>query len=262
MDTKSAETKTIKVLIVDDEEEARNLLERLLHRFQDLEVIGKAASTDEALDMAIDRLPDLVFLDIHMPEKDGFKLVDYLKKYMLNTKVVFVTAHAEFAINAFKVAAFDYLLKPVIIEQLKETILRFKAERNHASHDHNIALHAVKAAHPAKIKFNTRTGYILVSPEDILYCEADVNYTTIYFSKEHREVVTVNLGKVEELLVLNSFYRISRSVLINQRFLSKADRQKKNCLLVKDNERIVLDISPGHIRELERFLDTQTGEQH
>jgi len=251
---------TIKAMIVDDEEEARNLLERLLLRFQDIEVVGKAASTDEALEIAIDRLPDLVFLDIHMPEKDGFVLIDYFKKYMLNTKVVFVTAHAEFAISAFKVAAFDYLLKPVIMDQLRETILRFKAGRNHAGNDRNTVLPAAKTAHPAKIKFNTRTGYILVSPDDILYCEADVNYTTIYLGKEHREVVTVNLGKVEEILSPCSFYRISRSVLINQHYLSKADRQKKNCLLVKDNERIILEISPGHIRELERFLDNRTEE--
>jgi len=245
----------IHALIVDDEEEARNLLERLLNRISGIEVTGKASSADEALDMIIRCVPDIVFLDVQMPEKSGFQMVDYLKKYMLNTKVVFVTAHAEFAINAMKVSAFDYLLKPVMMEQLNETILRFKAERRHAENERITDQSHYSAGKPCKIKFNTRTGYILISPPEVMYCEADVNYTNIYFGKGNREIVTVNLGRVEEILAPYSFYRISRSVLINQQYLSKADRQKKQCLLVKDGERITLDIPPNQIRELEKLLD-------
>jgi DNA-binding LytR/AlgR family response regulator len=256
MENENSTAKRIRALIVDDEEEARNLLERLLHRIPDVEVIGKAASADEALEMVINCLPDLVFLDVHMPEKNGFQLVDYFKKYLLNTRVVFVTAHAEFAIDAMKVSAFDYLLKPVLMSQLIETILRFKAERLLAFNSNKADRSTEKANHPCKIKFNTRTGYILVSPSEIMYCEADVNYTNIYFGKDNREIVTVNLGRMEEILAPYSFYRISRSVLINRMYLSKADRQKKNCLLVKTNERVLLDIPPNHIRELEKLLDS------
>lgn len=247
--------RSIKVLIVDDEEEARNLLERLLSRIPDICVSGKAASADEALEMMICTSPDLVFLDIHMPEKNGFQLVDYFKKLMLSTKVVFVTAHAEFAINAMKVAAFDYLLKPVLMEQLTETILRFKAERLQTANERKGERLIQRESRPCKIKFNTRTGYILVSPEEVLFCEADVNYTHIYLGKDNKETITVNLGRVEEIFAPYSFYRISRSILINRQYLSKADRQKKQCLLVKDGERVTLEIPPNHIRELERLLD-------
>jgi two-component system, LytTR family, response regulator len=256
MENQNSKAKGIRVLIVDDEEEARNLLERLLYRIPDIEVIGKAASTDEALDMAINCLPDLVFLDVQMPEKNGFHLVDYFKKYLLNTRVVFVTAHAEFAIDAMKVSAFDYLLKPVLMNQLLETVLRFKAERLQVFNLNKTVQTSEKINHPCKIKFNTRTGYILLSPAEIMYCEADVNYTNIYLGKDNREIVTVNLGRMEEILAPYSFYRISRSVLINQAYLSKADRQKKKCLLVKANERVQLDIPPNHIRELEKLLDS------
>jgi DNA-binding LytR/AlgR family response regulator len=260
MENDKSATRTIRALIVDDEKGAREILEHLLLRIPDVEVVGKASSADEALDMVINCIPDLVFLDVQMPEKNGFQLVDYLQKYMLDTQVVFVTAHAEFAINAMKVSAFDYLLKPVIMTELQETVLRFKAKRRQAS----VANHepsAGKPVRPCKIKFNTRTGYILISPEEIMYCEADVNYTTIFFGKENREVITVNLGRVEEILSSHSFYRISRSILVNQLYLSKADRQKKQCILEKGDEQVVLEISPTHIRELERFLDTQSGEQ-
>jgi two-component system, LytTR family, response regulator len=261
MENDKSATRNIRALIVDDEKAAQDILEHLLLRIPDVEVIGKASSADEALDMVINCLPDLIFLDVQMPEKNGFQLVDYLQKYMLNTHVVFVTAHAEFAINAMKVSAFDYLLKPVLMSELQETLLRFKAARRQASSLTNHESLTGKPARPCKIKFNTRTGYILVSPDDIMYCEADVNYTTLYFGKENREVITVNLGRIEEILADHSFYRISRSILINQLYLSKADRQKKHCLLVKEGERVVLEISPNHIRELERFLDTQSGDQ-
>lgn len=247
--------RSIKVLIVDDEEEARNLLERLLYRIPGICVVGKATSADEALEMMISTSPELVFLDIHMPEKNGFQLVDYFKKLMLTTKVVFVTAHAEFAINAMKVSAFDYLLKPVLMEQLSETILRFKAERLQAANERMTNSTHQKQTRTCKIKFNTRTGYILVTPDEVMFCEADVNYTHIYLGKDNKETITVNLGRVEEIFAPYSFYRISRSILINQQYLAKADRQKKQCLLVKDGERVFLEIPPNHIRELEKLLD-------
>lgn len=249
-------TKIIRALIVDDEEEARNLLEWLLYRIPDVEVIGKASSADEALDMVINCLPDLVFLDVQMPEKNGFQLVEYFKKYLLNTKVIFVTAHVEFAINALKVSAFDYLLKPVLISQLTETMQRYKAERIQASKDRKVELLLEMANKPCKLKFNTRSGYILVSPAEIMYCEADVNYTRLYFNRENREIITLNLGRIEEVLSLYSFFRISRSVLINIAFLKKADRQTKKCLLIKGDEKIQLDIPPNHIRELEKLINS------
>jgi two-component system, LytTR family, response regulator len=260
MEKDRPEKMTIRALIVDDEEGARDILEHLLLGIPDVEIAGKASSTDEALEMVISCLPDLVFLDVHMPEKNGFQLIDYLQKYMLNTHVVFVTAHSEYAINAMKVSAFDYLLKPVLMSELHETILRFKAAKRQTIPVVNPEPKTGSPARQSKIKFNNRTGYILVSPEEIIYCQADVNYTTFFFGKENREVVTVNLGRVEEILAGYPFYRISRSILINQQYLSKADRQKKQCVLEKGNERIILEISPTHIRELERFLDTRSEE--
>lgn len=240
----------VRVLIVDDEERARDLLERLISRFSGVEVCGKASSADEALEMVIAGQPDLVFLDVQMPEKNGFQLVEYLKKYMLNTPVVFVTAHAEFAIPALKVSAFDYLLKPVMMEQLNETILRFKAEKVRRRQEKTFEK---RPETPGKLKFNTRTGYVLIAPDEIIYCEADVNYTTFHLGNDNTEVVTVNLGHVEEML--STFYRISRSILINSAFLKKADRLKRKCLLEKGTEKIWLDISPQHIRELEKLID-------
>jgi two-component system, LytTR family, response regulator len=250
---------TITALIVDDEERARNLLEKLLTRIPGIMVCGKASSADEALEMVITKVPDLVFLDVQMPEKNGFQLTEYFKKYLLDTTVIFVTAHAEFAINALKVSAFDYLLKPVMMNQLTETILRYRAERRQISQERKVDQLLEMANKPCKLKFNTRTGYILVSPAEIMYCEADVNYSSLFFSHDNKEIVTINLGRLEEILAPYSFYRISRSILINTAFLKKADRQKKKCLLVKSEDKVLLDIPPNHIRELEKLIDNSSG---
>lgn len=249
------QTNDIRVLIVDDEERARELLEILLLRIHGVSVCGKAASADEALNLVMTTRPDLVFLDVQMPEKNGFQLVGYLQKYMLEIPVVFVTAHAEFAIPALKVSAFDYLLKPVIMEQLEETIHRYRAGRIKQLREKKQYRETVPDGKKARLKFNTRTGYLLVHPMDIIYCEAEVNYTTLYFGHDNREVVTVNLGRVEEMLSHLPFCRISRSVLINTTCLKKADRQKKKCLLEKGGEKIWLDIPPNQIRELENRID-------
>jgi DNA-binding LytR/AlgR family response regulator len=255
MKSENQNTAAIRALIVDDEERARDLLEKLLIRIPGILVCGKAASADDALEMVIAEQPDLVFLDVQMPGKTGFDLVDYLQKYMPCTRVIFVTAHAEFAIPAFKVSAFDYLLKPVMMDQLNDTILRFKAEKLKHQQEKNNISEAETEKKPSRLKFNTRNGYILISPDEIIYCEADVNYTMFYFGNNNREVVTVNLGRTEQILTPWSFYRISRSVLINPMYLRKADRQKKKCLLEKGTEKIWLDIPPNHIRKLEKLID-------
>jgi len=214
----------IRAIIVDDEEEARDVLERLLIRQGSIQVAGKATNVDEGLEMIIREKPDIVFLDIQMPEKDGFELVKELRNLNLNTTIIFTTAHIEYSINAMKVAAFDYLLKPVSFDELKETIQRFMCEQNHdLTKKVDVLLDALNK--PEKICFNTRTGYIYIAPEDIIHCQADVNYTEIHLGKERKEVVTVNIGKVEELLQNYKFYRISRSHLINTQYLTKADRR-------------------------------------
>ena len=246
----------ISAVIVDDEEDARDILERQLNRVGDINISGKASNVDEALDMIIKLNPDIVFLDIQMPEKDGFELVKELKKFNIKTTVIFVTAHNEYAINAVKIAAFDYLLKPVVFDELKEAIFRFRCEKKQESDESKIDVLLETLGKQGKICFNTRTGYIYISPEEIVFCQADVNYTEINFSQSRKEVVTVNIGKVEELLNQSKFFRISRSHLINTDYLVKADRKTKTCELYKDNEKFKVPASPKQIRLLEGLIQS------
>ncbi|MEZ5196858.1 MAG: LytTR family DNA-binding domain-containing protein [Bacteroidales bacterium] len=245
---------TLKALIVDDEQEARDILERLLMRAGNVEILGKASGVDEALEMIIQKDPEVVFLDVQMPEKDGFQLVNELKKFNIQTTVIFVTAHIDYAINALKVAAFDYLLKPVVFDELKEALMRFRCEQKQKAYLKKVEILSNMVNSREKICFNTRTGYIYIVPDEIIYCESDVNYTEIHLSKERKEVVTLNLGRVEEIINNNKFHRLGRSFVINTDFLAKADRKTKTCELYKNDERFVIPAPPNQIRILESLI--------
>lgn len=246
--------KLISVLIVDDEEEARDVLERLLQRIGGINLLGKAENANQAFDMIVEKSPDIVMLDVQMPECDGFDLVQQLKNHNIKTTVIFVTAHIEYAINALKVAAYDYLLKPVVFTELKETINRFKCEKINSADSEKVDLLMNMLNKPEKVCFNTRTGYIYISPSDVVFCSADVNYTEIHFSNGRKEIVTLNIGKVEDLFNKFSFHRMSRSHLINTKFLVKADRKQKSCTLIKDGEVFKIPSPPNQIRTLESLI--------
>jgi len=247
--------KTISALIIDDEEDARDILERVLMRINNINIVGKASYADEGFEMALKLKPDIIFLDIQMPEKDGFALVGQLKKFNLKTTIIFVTAHIEYAINALKVSAFDYLLKPVELTDLKNTIQRYREEKLNDINEQKVDILFDILNKKDKISFNTRTGYIYVKPEDIVFCEADVNYTSIHFGAARTEVVTINIGKMEEMLDKSKFYRISRSYLINLDYLVKADRKLKCCELYKNEEKFCIPAPPKQIRQLEGRLN-------
>lgn len=246
----------IRVLIVDDEEDARDILERVLMRIEDIQVVGKANHVDQGFEMTLKLKPDIVMLDIQMPGKDGFALVNQLKKFDLKTTIIFVTAYNEYAIHALKVAAFDYLMKPVELVELKDTISRYRQEKITEINEQKVDILLDLLNKKDKISFNTRTGYIYIQPSDIIYCEADINYTEIHFEGSRTEVVTVNIGRIEEMLIKANFFRISRSYLINLEYLVKADRKTKTCELYKNDQKFVIPAPPKQIRLLENLINT------
>lgn len=118
----------IKTIIVDDETRALNRMKILLSNFEEIEVLKLTDNAETAIDYIFKHEPDLVFMDIEMPGKTGLELAEEINKHNLNTKIIFVTAFEHYAITAIKQSVFDYLLKPVNIDELKATIERFKAK--------------------------------------------------------------------------------------------------------------------------------------
>ncbi len=219
-----------KAIIVDDEPTAQEMLEELLKDYPDIAVVSKESNAEDAINSIKKHQPDIIFLDIEMPGKDGLELAHEIRDHQIETTIVFITAYNQHAIEAFKVAAFDYLLKPIGKDELEKTIKRFKSQ----AFKMNLAEKLSKLSHclaPEKIRFNTRTGFILVDPRSIVYCKADGNYTYLYLDSGNREHITQQIGKIEEHLNEKYFVRINRSVLINKNYISSFNRASRKVKL-------------------------------
>ncbi len=241
----------IRTVIVDDEPEALEVLSSLLKNFPEVMIAGTASDPEEGRRLIETHRPDLVFLDIRMPRQTGFDLVQNLRELPAPPAVVFVTAYDEYAIHAFKVAAFDYLLKPVDPDILAETLRRFTATQSAADFRDKVDHMMRHLHHDDRIRLNTRTGYLLADPAEILYIEADGNYSVIHFSLSNRELISMNLGRLAEMLPAGHFTRISRSILVNRSWLYSVNRKTRCCELRKNGEQIALEVSKEMLKGLE-----------
>jgi two-component system LytT family response regulator len=243
----------ISVLIVDDEPEARDLLRMLVSGMDHVTVAGEAEDTDKAFSMVVNTNPDLVFLDIQMPGKNGFDLVGELRAHGYKTGYIFVTAYDEYAIQAVRASAFDYLLKPVDPDELARAINRYRRIRRDRRMDEitdELLAHVEKGT---RLKLNTRKGFMLINPGEIVCCMADGNYTRIILSDGREETVSSNLGKIFTGLKGGRYFRISRSGVINLDYLTYVDHKAGTCRL-KGASGIDLKVARNRLAELDRIF--------
>ena len=240
----------MRALIVDDEENARILLNKLLEETLLFSEVKTAQSVDAAYNELKQFDPDIIFLDIKMPGKDGFTFIQELPANYNTHKIVFVTAYDQFAIKAIKNQAFDYLLKPVNRKELKQCLLRFIENTK----DDKSSVIPVKPAVPkerlTRIRVNTRTGTLFINPVDILYCKAEGNYTTVCTGKK-QHLCSMNLGKVAELLPENGFIRVGRSYIVNYEYITMLDRKECTIILVREGESVTVKIPRHHLKDLD-----------
>jgi two-component system LytT family response regulator len=213
-------TTSLRVVIVDDEPLARRRLRSLLADEADVEIVGEFGNGRDAVRAIREQRPDLVFLDIQMPELDGFGVVREVGTEAM-PDVIFVTAYDEHALKAFEVHALDYLLKPVDRERFAAALRRAKA---HVGADHARGLGgrleslldelAKQHRAPQRIAIRKDGRIFLVRPEDIDWLEADGNHVRVHVGKESH-VIRETLGNLEERLPERAFMRIHRSTIVN-----------------------------------------------
>jgi two-component system, LytTR family, response regulator len=246
----------IKILIVDDEEEVRDLLKILLRNYPDSEIVGEASNVDEAVRHTFHHQPDMVLLDIQMPQKDGFTYLSEIRERSLHPGIIFVTAFENFAIKAIRSAAFDYLLKPINKVELFNALDRYKQKiAEHRSSDISELLEHLNRSKHARLRLNTRSGYFFVDPEEIAYCEADGNYSYIWLTNGKKEITTMSLGNIEKYIENESFIRISRSYIVNMNYVSRVDRRANICELEVTDTLFQLKIPSQNIKMLEGYFD-------
>jgi two-component system LytT family response regulator len=211
----------MKALIIDDERLARTELKHLLETHSSkIEVIGEASNGSEGIKLIKKQSPDVIFLDIQMPEMDGFQM---LKKLEEIPKVIFVTAYDEHAIEAFKVNALDYLLKPVDPEQLKVAI-----EKLNSQNEEEFESNVIDSRKDRKLNVEDRIfikdGEKCFFPKlsDVRYFESHGNYIKVYFL-EKRPMILRSLNSLEERLDENDFFRANRKYIINIHCIRKIE---------------------------------------
>lgn len=208
----------MKAIIVDDERLARNELKRLLENFPHIEVIAEASNTDEASALLETLLPDVLFLDIQMPGKTGFEWLESWDGYL--PEVIFTTAFDEYALKAFEVNALDYVLKPIELARLSESIQ--KLEKKQIQHIRTTASpnHVLGAQDQIFVKDGERCWFVRL--DRVRLCESMGNYVRLFFD-DQKPLVLKSLNALEERLDPKVFFRANRKHIINLNYIDKIE---------------------------------------
>ena len=235
-------------IIVEDEELPRLSLEEKLKTYHpDIRIVGMYDNCDSALEAILKLLPDMLFLDIQLPEKNSLWLIDALKKVTSAPlpHIIFTTAFndSEYLLKAVKFSAVDYLLKPVALDELAAAIQKVKEKMNES--------HRNRPAEKT-YSFKTLNSVLLAKETDIVYCEADGNYCQILLSNNHKEMVFERLGDVEEKIGSSTkIIRAGRSHLVNIGFITKINTKKQLCYFrLSSQTEVSLHISEGGMEDI------------
>ncbi len=250
----------IRTLIVDDETLARRLIHRLLASHRDFEVVGECADGRDAV-ATIERLaPELVFLDVQMPEGGGFEVLRLLDAARAPA-IVFVTAYDQYALRAFQAHALDYLLKPVDEERFTLTLTRVKTYlngRQHGALRERLADLISELPAPAISRLAVKTGgrVIFLKMEDVSWIEASGNYLELHVGKECH-LLRGRLSELEKRLKPEQFFRIHRSTIVNLDQVTEFRPLFKGegVVVLKDGSR--LSASRSCSQKLQEFLDAR-----
>jgi two-component system, LytTR family, response regulator len=234
----------IRALLVDDEAPARSELRYLLDDQADVHVVGEAGTAREALELARNLAPDVVFLDVEMPGLSGLEAAPLVRERADPPAVVFVTAHERYAVEAFAVEAFDYLLKPVDPDRLARVVGRLQ-ER---SVENGLSIE--------KVPVVAGGGTELLDYDQVHYAQADGDYSRVH-TYDRSYLCTASLGELEERLPAARFARIHRSYLVNLSKVAGVARRnspERLCLQLADARRTELDVARRQARQLRERL--------
>jgi len=242
-------------IIIDDEPNALVVLNKLLEMHcPQVDVVASLSNSNEGLEKIKLLNPSIVFLDIEMPQMNGFQLLSNLEQ--INFHLIFTTAYDQFAVKAFRFNAVDYLLKPIDPEELKKAVQRV-AEKplfltQQLQHIGEIIHESEKGQLPERIAFPHAKGYKFITLKDIIYCESESNYTVLHLVGEPKFTVCKTLGEIEEMLTQSHFLRIHRSFLVNTNRIKEFIKSDGGFLIMEN--RFEIPVSRNKREELGEIL--------
>ncbi len=230
----------LKTILIDDEMACLDVLSSDLHSYcPEVQILAICNQPEKGLEAIQNLEPDLVFLDIEMPNITGIDLMKRLKQPSFS--VIFTTAYDKYAVQAFRLSALDYLLKPIVKDELMNAVQKARhfLNKQHLSERVEILAKQISEQQDQRICFPSTYGYAFYTVSDILYCCAGGNYTDIYLKAQKKPLtVTMQLKKVEEKLKTYQFQRIHQSHLVNLKYLVEFDRRDNGFVTMLDGKRL------------------------
>ncbi|MDP1746496.1 MAG: LytTR family DNA-binding domain-containing protein [Bacteroidota bacterium] len=241
----------MRTIIIDDEEHFREDIAKILQRYcPTVTIVAKAVDVKSGLLAVKTHLPELILLDINLPDGTGFDILKQLNP--IDFKVIFITAYEEYAVKAFKFSALDYILKPVSSLDLAAAI----DKAYHIKHLNNMELkynafmaNINETHHPKNMVVKTTNTYHIILINEIIRCEADGNYTKVIFNDKRTMLVSKTLKEFDELLHEQGFFRIHKSHLINLAYTDRYEKSKE-MVVMKDKSAVPVSVFKKQI-----FLD-------
>lgn len=248
-----------KALIVDDMPLMRSQLRAILADFfPDIAVCGEAANVPDAVKLILAEQPDIIFLDVEMPEYSGLELVKFIAPEQIKGQIIFITAHSEYALQAFDLSAVDYLLKPLKIADLIRAVNRAKTQLVLEQQQLYQTLKTNQLEeHPLNKTLVLRQAEAIkfIALRDIVYLKADGPYSHFLLSNGGSEIIAKPMAEYERLQLTGYFFRTHRSYLVNITHISKISKADGGAVILKDGTEIPLatDRRPQLVEAMERF---------
>jgi len=241
----------IRAILIDDELNSLQNLQQKLDGFcPDVQVVALSQRPEEGILLIRQHQPDVVFLDIEMPRMSGFRMLEELGDYDFD--IIFTTAYNHYSIDAIRISAFDYLVKPIGIEELQSAVERLRKSLNrHTKEKLDILRRSLSDAknQEDKIAISTSEGIEFIPIRDIIHIESSSNYSKLFLAGNRNLMVTKILKDFEEMLAPYNFYRVHNSHLINMNYIQKYIRSQGGQVQLQDGS--VIDISR---RKKDEFL--------
>jgi len=234
-------TKKLKTIIIDDEHNAVEFISSVIaDHCPELEIAGKAYNVDEGIRKIEELKPDLVFLDVEMPNGTGFDLLAHFPEKDFD--VVFITAFNHYAIKAIKFSAVDYILKPLNITEFINAVKKVLQKRSESKHQGDdsikVLMENLRSSVPSRLAIPTSEGMEYLNPKEIIRIEADRSYSWFFLTGDRKILVSKNLKEFQDLLGDRSFFRSHNSHLINLKFVRKFVRKEGGFIEMTDGEQI------------------------
>lgn len=230
----------IKAVIIDDEAKARRIMDALLKEYcPDVEVLAAADDVPSGVIAINQHKPDVLFLDVEMPGYTGFQLLDFFTE--VDFEIVFTTAHSDYALQAFRVSAIDFLLKPIQISELIAAVVKVKEKRGQNKERLSVLKENFKENTIKKLALPVAEGLIFVDVNELSHLEADGAYTHFHFSDGRKIIVSKKIKEFEETLTLqNMFFRTHRSFIINLKKMKQYVKQEGGYVLLENETQVPL----------------------